>query len=794
MTDEGKLLNDSSPAPGETDTRRRWVGQSVRRIEDHALLVGKGQFIDDLEVPDAAHGWFVRSTHAHARIVAVDTQTAASAPGVLAVLTGADAESDELGALPGPARPVGRDGSPAVGPRRPGMATHTVHHVGEIVALVIATTEAQAREAAERIEVEYDELPCVTDPLTALEATAPVLWPDVPGNLALDWEGGDAGKTDAAFASAAHVTRLAMINNRVIIAAMETRGVIASFDPATDRYTVHTPSQGASELKGTLAGALGVPADRVRVTTPDVGGAFGMKMPLYVEHVLLAWAARRTGRQIKWIDPRADSFVSDLHGRDHYMDAALALDADGRFLGVRCETSSNAGAYAGGAAPVIATVGGTRCITGVYVIAAWHARVRIVLTNTGSVGPYRGAGKPEYNYLIERLVDAAARELDLDPVELRRLNAIPPQAMPFDTGTGITLDSGEFVRNMDEALELAGHRHVAERRQDAQSRGKLYGFGIAMFQEPDGFLDNRVCVSVDEHARVVAKMTGQTGGHGHATTFSQVLADELQVPMDRIEVRQGDSDELGPGRGSGGSRTATLTSAGMVQAARAIVEKCRLIAAHMVEASPLDIEFVDGAFRVAGTDREVSVEAVARVAYGASDLDAGPDLEPGLEEEVYYVAEHYNFPCGCHTCELEIDPETGAIALLGYHAVDDHGVELNPVLLEGQLHGGVVQGIGQALLEDCRYDPDSGQLLTGSFMDYTLPRADDLPPFVFKRRPTPCKTNPLGVKGVGESGCAAAPAAVVNAALDALAGVGATRIDMPLTQERVWRAIRDARQ
>ena len=522
--------------------------------------------------------------------------------------------------------------------------------------------------------------------------------------------------------------------------------------------------------------------------TPDVGGAFGAKIPLYAEQVLIAWAARRVGRPLKWIGERTDSFVSDLHGRDHHMEAELAVGADRRFLGVRCEIGSNVGAYPSPAAPMIPTAGGSRCITGVYAIPAWHARVRIVLTNTVPIGPYRGAGKPEYNYLIERLVDAAARELRLDPAELRRRNAVQPEMMPYDTGTGITFDCGEFANNMDEVLALAGYDRVAERRQSAHERGKLHGFGVAMFQEPDGFLDNRVCVRVDEQANLLVTMTGQAGGHGHLTTFSQVLAGQLAVPMERITVQQGDTDAIGPGRGTGGSRTATVASAGIVQAAGVIIEKGRRIAAHIVEANPLDIEFAGGAFRVAGTDREVSLEAVARAASHASSLP--DDIEPGLEADIHYVADQYNFPCGCHTCEVEIDPETGVIALVRYRAVDDHGVELNPMLLEGQLHGGVTQGIGQALLEDCRYEPDSGQLLTGSFMDYALPRADDLPMLELERRPIPCETNPLGVKGVGEAGCAAAPAAVVNAALDALSAVGVSHIDMPLTPQRVWQAIR----
>ena len=767
------------------------IGARVPRREDAALLTGRGRFIDDIERAHQAHAWIVRSPHAHARILLIDTKDAAATPGVIAVFTHGDLEAGGVAALSEPNRVTGRNGEKTINVAHPLLARDRVMHVGDPVAMVVARTRRIAEDAAEKVGVDYEELDVVVDGRAALDTNAPQLWPSAPGNVALDWEGGDAGAAGDAFSRAAHVTRLDITNNRVVIAPMETRGVIAEYEPRDGRYTVWTPSQGVGPLLAPLARSLGVAESRVRVITGDVGGAFGIKIPPYPEQVLAAWAAQRLGRPVKWIAERSESFLSDGQGRDHVTEAELALDAAGQFLAVRARTVSNMGAYSTAAAPTIPTVGGTRCITGVYRIPAWHARTRVVFTNTVPIHAYRGAGKPEYNHVIERLVDVAARETGRDPAELRRLNVVPPEAMPYSTGTGIELDSGEFVVNMDDALALAERSEFEARREEARARGMLRGFGFALFQEPDGYLDNRVTLVFQPSGELALTLTGQTGGQGHETTFAQVASDRLGVPFDSVQVLQGDSDVVGPGSGSGGSRTATVASMGVTLAAEAIVERGKHIAAELMEASAEDVTFAAGAFAIAGTDRIVSLREVVAASFeGATFPDSN---EIGLQATSHYRAKQYNYPCGCHVCEVEIDPRTGALALVRYTAVNDHGVVINPMLLEGQVHGGVAQGLGQALLERTVYDPDTGQLVSGSFMDYAIPRADDIPMIEFKPNCVPARTNPLGVKGVGESGCTAACPAVMNAIVDALAPLGITHIDMPATPERIWVACQRAR-
>ena len=766
------------------------IGARVPRREDAALLSGRGRFIDDVECAHQAHAWIVRSPHAHARILSIDT-TEAAAPGVLAVFTHAELEADGVAPLSEPNGVTGRDGEKAVNVVHPLLAEERAMHVGDPVAMVVADTRRAAQEAAERVMVDYEALDVVVDGRAALDTGAPRLWPSAPGNVALDWEGGDAGATGDAFARAAHVTRLAIANNRVVVAPMETRGVVAEYEPRDGRYTIRTPSQGVGPLLAPLARSLGVAESRIHVITDDVGGAFGIKIPPYPEHVLAAWAARRLGRPVKWIAERSESFLSDGQGRDHVTEAELALDAEGRFLAIRTRTVSNMGAYSTAAAPTIPTVGGSRCITGVYRIPAWYARTRVVFTNTVPIHAYRGAGKPEYNHVIERLVDAAARETGRDPAALRRLNVVPPEAMPYATGTGIELDSGEFAANMDDALALADRAGFEARREEARARGRLRGFGFALFQEPDGYLDNRVTLVFRPSGELTVTLTGQTGGHGHETTFAQVASDRLGVPFDSVQVLQGDSDVVGPGSGSGGSRTATVASMGVTLAAEAIVERGRRIAAERMEASAQDLTFAAGTFTIAGTDRRISLREVVAASFEPASFPESNEI--GLQATSHYRAKQYNYPCGCHVCEVEIDPETGALALVRYTAVNDHGVAINPMLLEGQVHGGVAQGLGQALLERTVYDPDTGQLVSGSFMDYAIPRADDLPTIDFKRNCVPARTNPLGVKGVGESGCTAACPAVMNAIVDALAPLGVGHVDMPATPERLWAACAPAR-
>ena len=767
------------------------IGARVLRREDAALLSGRGRFIDDVERAHQAHAWIVRSPHAHARIVSIDATEAAAAPGVLAVFTRADLEADGVAPLSEPNGVTGRGGEKAVNVVHPLLAGERAMHVGDPVAMVVADTRRIAQEAAERIMVDYEALDVVVDGRAALDTGAPRLWPSAPGNVALDWEGGDAGAAGDAFARAAHVTRLAIANNRVVVAPMETRGVVAEYEPRDGRYTIRTPSQGVGPLLAPLARSLGVAESRIHVITDDVGGAFGIKIPPYPEHVLAAWAARRLGRPVKWIAERSESFLSDGQGRDHVTEAELALDAEGRFLAIRTRTVSNMGAYSTAAAPTIPTVGGSRCITGVYRIPAWHARTRVVFTNTVPIHAYRGAGKPEYNHVIERLVDAAARETGRDPAALRRLNVVPPEAMPYATGTGIELDSGEFAANMDDALALADRAGFEARREEARARGRLRGFGFALFQEPDGYLDNRVTLVFRPSGELTVTLTGQAGGHGHETTFAQVASDRLGVPFDSVQVLQGDSDVVGPGSGSGGSRTATVASMGVTLAAEAIVERGRRIAAERMEASAQDLTFAAGTFTIAGTDRRMSLREVVAASFEPASFPESNEI--GLQATSHYRAKQYNYPCGCHVCEVEIDPQTGALALLRYTAVNDHGVAINPMLLEGQVHGGVAQGLGQALLERTVYDPDTGQLVSGSFMDYAIPRADDLPMIDFKRNCVPARTNPLGVKGVGESGCTAACPAVMNAIVDALAPLGVAHVDMPATPERLWAACAPAR-
>ena len=767
------------------------IGARVPRREDAALLTGRGRFVEDIERAHQAHAWIVRSPHAHARIVSIDTADAMAAPGVVAAFTHRDLAAHGVASLCEPNHVVGRDGRKTIDVPRPLLARDRVMHVGDPVAMVVARSRRLAADAAERVVVDYEELDVVVDGRAALRPGAPELWPCAPGNVALDWEGGDAGAADAAFARAAHVTRLDIVNNRLVIAPMETRGVVAEYEPRDGRYTIWTPSQGVGHLLAPLARSLGVPESRVRVITNDVGGAFGIKIPPYPEHVLVAWAARMLGRPVKWIADRSEGFMSDGQGRDHVTAAELALDAAGRFLAVRTRTVSSMGAYSTVEAPTIPTVGGTRCITGVYRIPTWHARSSVVFTNTVPIHAFRGAGKPEYNHVIERLVDAAARETGRDPAELRRLNVVPPEAMPYSTGTGIEFDSGEFAANMDDALALADREGFEARREEARARGILRGFGFALFQEPDGYLDNRVTLVFQPSGELTVTLTGQAGGHGHETTFAQVASDRLGVPFDSVQVLQGDSDVVGPGSGSGGSRTATVASMGVTLAAEVIVERGRRVAGQLMEAGAEDVTFTAGAFTIAGTDRSVSLRDVVAASFKPEHFPGSNEI--GLQATSHYRARHYNYPCGCHACEVEIDPQTGTLELVRYTAVNDHGVVINPMLLEGQVHGGIAQGLGQALLERTVYDADTGQLVSGSFMDYAIPRADDFPAVDFRTNCVPARTNALGVKGVGESGCTAACPAVMNAVVDALAPLGVAHLDMPATPERIWSACRDAR-
>ena len=764
------------------------IGVSVPRIEDEALLTGGGRFIDDIDMPGQAHAYFLRSPYAHAHIRSIDSEAALQAPGVVAVFTGADMEEDGVGGIAGAAPVENRDGSPLFVPPRTAISTLTARYTGEAVAVVIAETAAQAADAAELVDIDYEELPSVTRTGGALDTNAPVIWQEIGSNVALDWETGDRAATDAAFARADHVTEINLVNNRIVVGATEPRGAVASYDPLSGRYTVYTPTQGNAPVHAALAKpGLNVPRSDIHLITPDVGGGFGIKNNIYPEQIVVPWAAKRLDRPVKWYPSRSDAFLTDYHARDHVMQAALAFDADGKILAIRCKTTSSMGAYHTGGAAIIPTKGGTRMLSNVYRIDTVFAETTCVFTNTTPVAAFRGAGKPEFCYMVERLVDKAAREMELDPAELRRRNLVAPEDMPYRTPTGLVYDSGDFEANMTQALVLGGQDELSARRQQAAGNGKLLGFGYAVYTEPDGFMDNRVGMQFDPAGTITVSLTGQTNGQGHATVFSQIVASLLGLPFDNIHIVQGDSDRIGPGSGTGGSRTTTVAGSAIVQGSEKIVEKGRRIAAQMLEASANDIEFENGQFTIAGTDRSVSLIEVARASFSAANVPDGEDL--GLEANSHYIARAYNYPCGCHVAEVEIDRDTGYVQVTRYAMVSDFGTVINPMLLEGQLHGGVSNGLGQALCEEVVYDPESGQLLTGSFMDYCLPRAVETPHFDWATTETTCLTNPLGVKGCGESGPTASMPAVINAIVDALAEFGVTEIDMPATPEKVWRAM-----
>lgn len=767
------------------------IGASLPRREDAALLTGRARFIDDIDLPGQLHGYFVRSPHGHARIRAIDDAPALAVPGVVAVLTGQDMKADGVGLMQAPPTPKGRKGEPIHNPPQLALTADKARHVGDAVALVLAETPLAAREGAAAVAVDYEELPAVASAVDALAPGAPKVWDDLPSNLALDWETGNKAAVDAAFAGAAHVARLDLVNNRVIVAALEPRGATAEYDAVQGRYTLYTPTGGGTVIQMELAEkGLMVPAATVRVVTPEVGGGFGIKNYIYAEQVAVCWAAKRIGRPVKWFADRDDSFPTDRHARDHVMHAELALDGAGRFLAIRCHTVSNMGAYLTASGPIIPTSGGTRMLTNVYRIPLAYAETQCVFTNTTSIAAFRGAGKPEFCYMVERLVDRAARDLDIDPQELRARNLVRPQDMPYRTPTGLVYDSGDFTLNMTEALRLADRVGFAARAEAARRAGKRRGLGFSVYTEPDGFKDGRVGLQFDPGGHLTLTMTGQTNGQGHATTFAQVAASRLGIPAGSIHVVQGDTDRVGIGTGTGGSRTATVAGTAIYHASIKLVEKGRRIAAQLLEASVEDIEFDAGRFRVAGTDRDVTMQQVARAAF--DDTKVPPDMELGFDASYHFAAKSYSYPCGCHVAEVEIDEETGVVAVVRYALVSDFGTVINPMLLEGQLHGGIVQGIGQALYEDCRYDPQSGQLITGSFMDYCLPRATHTPTFDWGRNETLCKTNPLGIKGCGESGPTAALPAVMNAVMDALADCDTAGLDMPATPEKIWRALQTA--
>jgi aerobic carbon-monoxide dehydrogenase large subunit len=768
------------------------LGQAVPRTEDPRLLTGRGRYTDDFVLPRLAHAYVLRSPHAHARIRAIDIRAAQQSPGVLAVLTGEDWAAEKFGA-PQPVIPrQRRDGSPMFVPMRPALAKDRAMLVGDPVALVVAETIDLARDAAEQIAVEYEPLPSVTATEAALSNNAPRLWPECRDNECFFFSLGDRRAVEAAFARADHVTRLKLVFNRVTAATMEPRGCIGEWDDRLGRFTLYVGTQRPHNARADLARRiLHIPETQLRVVAGEVGGSFGMKGGHYPEYALALWAARKIGRPVKWIAERGEGMLSDDHDRDHISEAELALDRDGHFLALRARNVSNIGAYLapGGIISPTMHLGG---LAGTYTTPAISVEVSAVFTNTTSIGPYRGSGRPEASYIVERLIDNAAREIGIDRAELRRRNTVPASAMPFKTGLVYTLDCGEFSQNLNRALAMADYTGFERRRDESRRRGKLRGIGFSnIIEQTSQAQGETVMVRVDSGGTVTVIPGSISHGQGHETMYKILLSDRLGLDEAAIRVAHSDTDLAPDGGCTYASRTAVLGGSAAAMAADKIVAKARKIAAHAMEAAEADIEFSDGMFCVAGTDRVISLLEVAQAAYVPSRLP--PGLETGLYEVASFSPEIPNFPNGCHVCEVEIDPETGATQVLRYAVVDDVGTVINRLTLEGQIHGGVAQGIGQAFGEHLVYDEQSGQLLSGSLMDYGLPRADEVPSFETGENPVPTKTNPLGVKGAGEAGNVGALAAIMNAVVDALSPLGVAHIDMPATPEKVWRSIRAAR-
>lgn len=757
------------------------VGQPYRRKEDDRFIIGKGRYGDDVNVPGQSYACFVRSPYAHAKILHIDSSEARNAPGVIAVLTGRDMQASKLGGMPCAAALVGRNGASNIIPRRDALCPEIVRHAGDPVAIVIAESWAQARDGADLVAVDYEELPAVLDMEQALAPGAPQIWPEAPNNLVIDWEMGDKAVSDAAFAKAHHVTRLRLINNRLVANPMEPRMAIGEYDAASGQYTIHTATQGVFRWRGLVAEAVfGIAPEKMRVRTYDVGGSFGMKAFVYPEQISVLWAAKQIGRPVKWTADRSESFLTDNQGRDQINDAELALDKDGRMLGVRVRTIANMGAYTSVFGPNVPTVAAGGLQTGVYSVPSLYLSVKPVFTNTGTTDAYRGAGRPEAAYIIERLMDAAAREMNIPPDELRARNYIRPDQMPFTTAGGHIYDSGNFLTVMRKAQELADWENFPARKRERMQRGQLSGIGMSYYVEKAGgppMETARINILPDD--TVLLFMGNQSNGMGHETVYAQIAADALGIPFDRIRVTSGDTDRLSAGGLSGGSGSGVMGTGAAKLAISAAINSGKLIAAEQLEAAAADIEYADGEFRIAGTDRSIGLWETAR-ATGAPD---------GLGGDGEYHNTPSQYPNGCHVCEISIDPETGVIRVLRYSCADDFGFVLNPMIVDGQVHGGITQGLGQALGENAVYDPQTGQMLSGSFLDYWMPRADDMPSFSIATVNTPCTTNELGVKGCGEAGATGAPPALISAVLDAVAHLGVRHVDMPLSPYRMWQIL-----
>ncbi len=768
------------------------AGQGLRRLEDQRLLTGDGRYTDDVALPGQVYGAVVRSPVAHARLGEIDCAEAKAAPGVLAVYTAADLAEENIGDIPCIAPMKGKGGALVKMPPHPVLARGKVQHVGDAVAFVVAETQAQAEEAAELVMVDYDDLPAVTDGPAALRDGAPELHPEAPGNLALDWEQGDKAAVEAAFAQADRVARIEVINNRIVVNAMEPRVCLGEYDATAQKFTLHTASQGTFRMRPQIAGQiLNIPEEKLHIVTHDVGGGFGMKIFVYQEHALVLFAARRLGRPVRWCGSRSEAFLSDSQGRDHVTSAEMAMDANGRFLGLRVDTVANLGGYLSNFGPYIPTAASTPMLSGLYRIPAIYAEVKCVLTNTVPVDAYRGAGRPEAAYMMERLVDEAARCAGLDRREIRARNFIRPEDLPYDTGLDRVYDSGDYARLLREAAQAIDWDGFETRRAEAASRGKLLGIGSGSYVEACGGMGSETAVlTLDGEGGINLVIGTMTNGQGHQTAYAQLLNDKLGLDPEKLTLRQGDSEVSLKGGGTGGSRSLLMGGVAINRAADKVVDTAKKVASHLLEAAIEDIDFDDGVFSIVGTDRRVTLAEVGKAALEGNTPDRA--AQP-IQETGDYDAEAMTYPNGCHVCELEVDAETGQVKIRRYVVVDDFGTVINPLLVGGQVHGGIAQGIGQALLENTVYD-DNGQLLTASYMDYCMPRADDLPQIELTLvQDMPCTTNPMGVKGAGEAGCIGAPPAVMNALRDALEPLGVTRIDMPATPERVWQAIQDAR-
>lgn len=772
------------------DLLRFGSDRDALRSEDEPLLTGRGRFTDDVTVPGQAYAAFVRAQVGHAELRAVDVSKALARPGVIGAFTGRDLVADGLGTIPPAVALPGRGGKAMVGGAMPPLAVDRVRYAGEPIAIVVADTAVQAQDAAEAVIIDLVELPAASDVERAMASGAPAICRDAPDNVALDWTDGDATAVAAAFARAAHVERVRLRDTRLAPAALEPRAAIAQWDAAAERYTLTASTQGVAVVRKLLAeGVFKVAPQKLRVRTYDVGGGFGMKVQAYAEYAALLYAARRVGRPVKWRASRLESFLADTAGRDGVLEGELALDADGRFLALRVRTFVGIGAYASTFSAIFATANTKNCLSSVYVIPAIQIDVKMVLTNAAPLGPYRGAGRPEALFLIERLIDSAARATGVDRVNLRRRNLIPPSAMPYRAPNGQVYDSGEFEAAMDQALALADWNGFPARRAASERAGRLRGIGLCCFLEvAGGILDEVVDVRFEDDGTVSLRTGVQAMGQGHLSVFPRLLAARLGVDVGRVRLIEGDSDEVPAGTPSVASRSLMMAGSAAAVACDMAIDKGRRIAAHLLEAAPFDVEFRDGVFRVAGTDRAIGILDVARRARRTPGLPE--DLAGGLDAVAKFVSPQMSFPNGCHVTEVEIDRDTGAAAVVRYTAVDDVGRIAHPTIVEAQIHGGVAQGLGQVLGEHVVYG-EGGQLLTASFMDYMMPRADQMPDLRVSHRSVPCTTNPLGVKGAGESGVAGALPSAVNAILDALAPCGIRHLDLPLTSDRIWAALRD---